>query len=89
MSVHSSHPNIIKRLKRAAGHLKSTIPMLEDEKTCLDIAQQLYAVERAITTAKRTLIYDHLDHCLEDALHEEHESTEDTVSQFKEITRYL
>jgi DNA-binding FrmR family transcriptional regulator len=31
MTVHASHPDIIKRLKRAAGHLKSTIQMLEDE----------------------------------------------------------
>ncbi len=63
MTVHASHPDIIKRLKRAAGHLKSTIQMLEDEKACLDIAQQLHAVEKAITNAKRTLIHDHLDHC--------------------------
>lgn len=60
MTVHASHPDIIKRLKRAAGHLKSTIQMLEDEKACLDIAQQLHAVEKAITNAKRTLIHDHL-----------------------------
>jgi DNA-binding FrmR family transcriptional regulator len=42
MTVHASHPDIIKRLKRAAGHLKSTIQMLEDERACLDIAQQLH-----------------------------------------------
>jgi DNA-binding FrmR family transcriptional regulator len=35
-------------------------------KACLDIAQQLRG-EKAITNAKRTLIHDHLDHCLEDA----------------------
>ena len=40
MTVHASHPDIIKRLKRAAGHLKSTIQMLEDEKACLDIADR-------------------------------------------------
>lgn len=89
MTVHASHPDIIKRLKRAAGHLKSTIKMLEDEKACLDIAQQLHAVEKAITNAKRTLIHDHLDHCLEDALHADHAGTETTLSEFKEITKYL
>ena len=89
MTVHASHPDIIKRLKRAAGHRKSTIQMLEDEKACLDIAQQLHAVEKAITNAKRTLIHDHLDHCLEDALHADHAGTETTLSEFKEITKYL
>ncbi|EIM8481746.1 metal-sensing transcriptional repressor [Serratia marcescens] len=89
MTAHASHPDIIKRLKRAAGHLKSTIQMLEDERACLDIAQQLHAVEKAITNAKRTLIYDHLDHCLEDVLHADHAGTETTLSEFKEITKYL
>ncbi|EFE53632.1 hypothetical protein PROVRETT_07476 [Providencia rettgeri DSM 1131] len=91
MSMHASHPNIIKRLKRAAGHLKSTIQMLEDEKSCLDIAQQLYAVEKAIVNAKRTLIHDHLDHCLENAQHKEseHEQLDEKLSEFKEICKYL
>ena len=38
MTTHSSHPDIIKRLKRAEGHLKSIITMLEEERGCLDIA---------------------------------------------------
>jgi len=89
MSVHTSHPDIIKRLKRAAGHLKSTIQMLEDEKPCLDIAQQLSAVEKAITNAKRTLIHDHLDHCLEHALEDSQHASDTSLSEFKEITKYL
>jgi DNA-binding FrmR family transcriptional regulator len=88
MTVHASHPDIIKRLKRAAGHLKSTIQMLEDEKACLDIAQ-LHAVEKAITNAKRTLIHDHLDHCLEDAPSCRPCESDNTLSEFKEITKYL
>ena len=44
MSTHHSHPDIIKRLKRAEGHLKSIILMLEGGRPCLDIAQQLQAV---------------------------------------------
>ncbi|WP_227317405.1 metal-sensing transcriptional repressor [Cedecea davisae] len=89
MTIHSSHPDIIKRLKRAAGHLKSTIQMLEDEKPCLDITQQLQAVEKAITNAKRTLIHDHLDHCLKDALSGEQHPADETLSEFKEIAKYL
>lgn len=89
MTIHSSHPDIIKRLKRAAGHLKSTIQMLEDEKPCLDITQQLQAVEKAITNAKRTLIHDHLDHCLKDALNGEQHPADETLSEFKEIAKYL
>jgi len=63
--VHASHPAIIKRLKRADGHLRAVIEMLDTGRPCVEIAQQLLAVERAVTNAKRALIHDHLDHCLD------------------------
>ena len=66
--IHASHPAVIKRLKKANGHLNSTIERLVDGRTCLDVAQQLQAVENAIHQAKKVLIQDHLDHCLEDLL---------------------
>ena len=65
MTTHISHPEIIKRLRRAEGHLKSTIRMLEEDRGCLEIAQQLQAVEKAVAKAKKTLVHDHIDHCLE------------------------
>ena len=68
MMTHNSHPEIIKRLKRAEGHLKSIVTMLEEGRGCLDIAQQLQAVEKAIVNAKKALVHDHTDHCLEHAV---------------------
>jgi DNA-binding FrmR family transcriptional regulator len=86
---HETHPEIVKRLKRAEGHLKSVIAMIEGGKPCLDIAQQLHAVEKAITNAKRTLIQDHLDHCLEDAVGALARDQRQTIDEFKTITKYL
>jgi uncharacterized protein len=63
MTTHTSHPDIIKRLKRAHGHLNSVITMLEEDRPCLDITQQLQAVESALSNAKKLLIHDHIDHC--------------------------
>jgi len=62
---HASHPAIIARLKRAEGHLRSIIGMIEQGRPCVDLAQQLHAVESAVTNAKRELIHDHIEHCLE------------------------
>ena len=89
MSTHTSHPDIINRLKRAEGHLKGIITMLEEERGCLDIAQQLQAVEAAIINAKKLLVHDHIDHCLEHAVREGTQSAEDTINEFKAITKYL
>ena len=42
--LHQSHPEIIKRLRRAEGHLHKVIGMIEEGRSCLDLAQQLHAV---------------------------------------------
>jgi len=89
MSVHQSHPEIIKRLKRANGHLQTVIAMLEDGRGCLDIAQQLQAVESAISKAKKTLVHDHIDHCLEHAVRSRTQSAKATLNEFKAISKYL
>ncbi|WP_374554267.1 metal-sensing transcriptional repressor [Aquitalea pelogenes] len=89
MSTHTSHPDIIKRLKRADGHLKSIISMLEEGRSCLDIAQQLQAVESAVTNAKKILVHDHIEHCLEHVVLEGQQSADETLREFKEITKYL
>ncbi|CAN7504333.1 metal-sensing transcriptional repressor [Pararhizobium sp. LjRoot255] len=86
---HETHSEIVKRLKRAEGHLKSVIAMIESGRPCLDLAQQLQAVEKAITNAKRTLIQDHLDHCLEDAVGPLGSDQRRTIDEFKTITKYL
>ena len=65
--MHKSHPGIVPRLKRAEGHLKSIIAMIEAGRPCLDLAQQLHAVESAVANAKRELIHDHIEHCLGEA----------------------
>ena len=89
MKTHISHPEIIKRLKRAEGHLKSIIKMLEENRNCLEIAQQLQAVEKAVANAKKTLVHDHIDHCLEHAVNDNKLSAQETIREFKEITKYL
>ncbi|MDE3078581.1 MAG: metal-sensing transcriptional repressor [Paracoccaceae bacterium] len=81
---HASHPDIILRLKRANGHLARVIAMFEEGRPCLDLAQQLHAVEAAISKAKREMIHDHNEHCIGDDPPEA-----ETIRDLKEITRYL
>lgn len=87
--THQSHEAIIKRLKRADGHLRSIIQMIEEGRGCVDIAQQLHAVEKAVCQAKRTLIQDHIDHCLEDTMEAVANGGHASLEEFKQITKYL
>jgi DNA-binding FrmR family transcriptional regulator len=86
---HGTHPRIVKRLQRASGHLRGVIEMIETGRPCLDIAQQLHAVEKAIGEAKKTLIRDHLDHCLEEAVGPLARDQRRPIDEFKDITKYL
>jgi DNA-binding FrmR family transcriptional regulator len=83
---HASHPEITKRLKRAEGHLRSVITMIEEGRSCLDLAQQLHAVEAAISKAKKELIHDHIEHCLDGGSAHE---TKQSLNELKQLAKYL
>lgn len=78
------HPEVAKRLRRAQGHLKSILAMLDDNRSPLDIVQQLQAVEKAVANAKRSLVHEQIGHSLEDAAQKAA-----TVQALKELTKYL
>lgn len=82
--IHTSHPDIVKRLRRAEGHLRSVIGMIEAGRPCVDLAQQLHAVEAALTNAKRELIHDHIEHCLDGD-----GAARSDLAEIKQLTKYL
>ncbi|MEM8553242.1 MAG: metal-sensing transcriptional repressor [Pseudomonadota bacterium] len=85
---HASHHDIINRLKRTDGHLRKVISMIEDGRPCMDLAQQLHAVERAVSAAKKTLIQDHIDECLSDPRPDPADHAA-LIQELRDITRYL
>ena len=87
--LHQSHADIVKRLRRAGGHLARVVEMIENGRPCLELAQQLHAVESAIGNAKRVLVHDHIDHCLEAAVGPPGRKERASIEEFKEITKYL
>ena len=83
---HASHPAIVKRLNRATGHLRSIVGMIDEGRPCVEVAQQLQAVESAIASAKRALISDHIDHCL--AHSAQGDGASHAIEEFKAISKY-
>lgn len=84
---HAAHGDVVRRLKRAEGHLHSVIAMVEGGKPCLDLAQQLHAVEKAIANAKRELVQTHIDHCLDRAVEEGR--AEAALEEVRAIVKHL
>ncbi len=87
--LHETHPDILKRLKRVEGQLRSVREMIEAGRPCLDVAQQLQAAASAVHEAKKSFINDHLDHCLDNAVGSTGRKSRDQMAEFKAITKYL
>jgi DNA-binding FrmR family transcriptional regulator len=86
---HHQHPDIVKRLKRADGHLQGIIRMIEEGQPCVQLAQQLQAVESAIMNAKKALIHDHIDHCLDQSIRAPGRKGHVALREFKAVAKYL
>jgi DNA-binding FrmR family transcriptional regulator len=86
--IHETHPEIIKRLRRAEGHLRKVIGMFDDGRSCQELSQQLHAIEKAIGAAKKTLIHDHIEHCLGHSAEDGNDGGS-AIAELKELTKYL
>ncbi len=58
----------LKRLRRVEGQLRGVQKMLEEDRYCADILQQVAAIQEALRAVGRELIRNHLKHCSTHAL---------------------
>lgn len=82
-------PAIAARLKRAQGHLAAVVEMVELGRPCMDLAQQLHAVEKAIGNAKKELIKDHIDHCMQETSEALPRPFKELIKEIQGVTKYL
>ena len=58
---------ITRLLKTARGQIDGIIKMVEEDRYCVDISQQLMATEAIINTANRKVLTEHLKSCVRNA----------------------
>jgi len=87
--IQGTHNDVVNRLKRAEGHIRTIVEMIEAKRECLDVAQQLQAVEKAIQNAKKIYVHDHIDNCLENITGVTTRQARNSLAEFKEIVKYL
>ena len=74
---------VIKRLNYIEGHLAGIRRMIEDDKYCVDILKQTYAVRRAIEKLEALLLDGHLHTCVVDGVRDGRE--EQVVGELLEL----
>lgn len=57
----------LQSLKTARGQIEGIIKMIEDERYCMDVSNQMLAVQSLLKKANMLILKQHLEHCVKDA----------------------
>ncbi len=65
---HSDREEIVRRLKSVEGHVRGVQRMIEEDAYCIDVVNQIVAVQRALKKVSGMVLDDHLHSCVTDAM---------------------
>jgi DNA-binding FrmR family transcriptional regulator len=68
--VSEAKDDALKRLSYIEGHLSGIRKMLEEDKYCVDVLKQTFAVRRAIEKMESILLEGHLRSCVVEGIKE-------------------
>ncbi|MAA53979.1 MAG: hypothetical protein CMK43_02185 [Porticoccaceae bacterium] len=83
--IYPCHKKQIPSLKRIEGQLSGIAKMIDEDKYCIDILNQMRAVRTAITSVEARILKTHMTGCVTDALKSEAEFN----SKFEELIKTL
>ena len=71
-------------MRRIEGQVRGIAKMIEDEKYCIDILNQIKAVRNSLATVEGKILTTHLKSCVRDSL-----SSEDLDNKVEELVKAL
>jgi DNA-binding FrmR family transcriptional regulator len=57
------------RLSRIEGQVRGVARMVDEDRYCIDIINQVRAVRAALAKVEQDILHDHLQHCVAHAFH--------------------
>ncbi|MGB7117767.1 MAG: metal-sensitive transcriptional regulator [Anaerolineales bacterium] len=58
------HENALRRLKNVEGHIRGIERMVEEDTYCIDVINQIQAVQAALSKINTMILNEHLNSCL-------------------------
>jgi DNA-binding FrmR family transcriptional regulator len=58
----------LRRLQSIEGHVRALERMVEQDEYCIDVIQQINAVQAALNKVSQVILEDHLGHCVTEAV---------------------
>lgn len=76
-------------LKTAAGQIEGISKMVEDDRYCIDISNQILAVQSILKKANKEIIKAHMEMCVKQAFEEgnEKEKIDEVISLIDKISK--
>ena len=65
-------PPLLARMKKIEGQAKGIGRMIEDDRYCIDIVQQLTALSAAADEVSLLILESHIEGCVADAIRDQH-----------------
>ena len=72
---------VLARLRRIEGQVRGVSKMVEEDRYCIDVLTQVSAVKAALEAVSLTLLEDHVEHCVADAI-----SSGDATEKVRELS---
>ena len=72
---------IQKRLRRVEGQVRGLQRMIDEDKYCIDVLDQIAAATKALQAVAIELLDDHLTHCVAEALTDGGDAAADKVAE--------
>jgi CsoR family transcriptional regulator, copper-sensing transcriptional repressor len=69
-TMRADKADVLKRLNYVEGHLGGIRKMVEDDKYCVDILRQTYAVRKSIEKLEALILENHLHGCVPEGIRE-------------------
>jgi len=60
--------NCLSRLNRIEGQVRGLASMVESDRYCIDVVNQVQAVVAALKKVEGEILHDHIAHCVEHAI---------------------
>ena len=74
------------RLRRIEGQIRGLQRMIEEERYCADVLMQLSSVQEALRGVGRTLLHNHLKHCVTEVIkHNDPEQADAIYGELMEL----
>jgi DNA-binding FrmR family transcriptional regulator len=72
---------IAKRLARIEGQVRGIARMVEEDRYCIDVLDQVASVTKALQQVSLGLVHEHLAHCVTDAVAESPEAGQAKIDE--------